>query len=325
MTLPPAVQAQLDAAEATLEKMQRPRQQTPLEDIAKPPPAKEPEPPPEIKSSTQPAAEPPAHAPAPQVQPQPPAEDSAWVQRYRTLQGICETQGRQVADLKAQLQQAVEQLNRAAQDKQEAVKSGKHAAAADPADVEAFGQDLVEMVQRVAQRHLASLHQQASEVVARIDQLEERLKGASQVAMTSAEDRFFDRLAQLVPQWEQINQDPGFIAWLGQVDPIYGRARQEALNEARQALDANRAAAVFKTWTDSQAPAVKPAAVEKQVSPKASAASAPPAPQQKPRLTQSQIVEFYDQVRRGGYRGREDEARRIELVINEAIAEGRVT
>jgi hypothetical protein len=46
--------------------------------------------------------------------------------------------------------------------------------------------------------------------------------------------------------------------------------------------------------------------------------------QEKQILTQQQIVEFYNSVRRGEYRGREAERVQAEAEVNLAIAEGRV-
>jgi hypothetical protein len=41
-------------------------------------------------------------------------------------------------------------------------------------------------------------------------------------------------------------------------------------------------------------------------------------------LTEKQITDFYNDVARGRYRGREAEQQRIETEINNAISEGRV-
>ena len=64
--------------------------------------------------------------------------------------------------------------------------------------------------------------------------------------------------------------------------------------------------------------------MDKQVSPKAAASAAPTATDNKPVITQAQIKAFYDDVARGLYRGRQQEAQQIEAKINAAIAEGRV-
>lgn len=331
MALPAPIQAQLDAANATLEQINKPAH--PPADLnalaAEPPePPQEPEPQ-EPTPPTEPSPEP---SPPSPPQPQPPSNDATWEQRFKTLQGLFnakvpELQG-QVKTLESELQQAISRLNAATEATKtpppDPLQSREHTA-----DVEAFGSDLVEMVQRVIDRKAApALHEAQTQLQAlatRVTQLEDSLKGTSQAVVASAEDRFFDRLTNLVPDWEQINADEAFLAWLAEVDPVYGQPRQAALAAAQQAMDAGRAAAVFKAFASlRQATPKTPPAVDKQVSPKASAATPPPQPANKPILTEKQIAEFYDAKRRGHYRGKEAEAARIEQVINLAIAEGRV-
>ncbi len=316
MALPRSIQAQVEQANATLEAINKPAEPPPETPQAAPPA----EQPPEV---TQAAPEPTVSEPPAQTQPQP----DVWEHKYKTLQGLFNREvpalQSQVKDLKTQLEMAVAKLNEAA----EAKKPSEQQPVADPRDVENFGSDLVEMVQRTAERLFgraaSDIQGQAARFEQRLAQIEKALQGTTQTVAMTAEQSFFDRLAKLVPDWEQINANQAFLAWLGEVDPVYGQPRQVALDGAQQALNADRAAAVFKAFAATQPQAAKPSAVEKQVSPKG-AASAAPAPNSKPVLTQKQIVDFYNAKRRGEYRGQEAEAQRIEQMINLAIAEGRV-
>jgi hypothetical protein len=231
----------------------------------------------------------------------------------------------QVKDLRSQLETAVARLNEAADAK--AKPSEPAAPVADPRDVENFGSDLVEMVQRTAERMFgraaSELQGQAARIEQRLAQLEQALQGTHETVAMTAEQSFFDRLTKMVPDWEQINANDAFLAWLAEVDPVYGHPRQSALNAAQQSMNAERAAAVFKAFAATQPAAPKPNAVARQASPKA-AATAAPTPQTKPVLTQQQVVDYYNAKRRGEYRGQEAEVQRIEAMINLAIAEGRV-
>lgn len=319
MALPRSIQAQVEQANATLEALSSKPADAPTEAPAAEPPAEQPP-----EQLTQAAPEPTASEPPAQSQTQP----DVWEHKYKTLQGLFNrevpTLQSQVKDLKAQLETAVARLNEAA----EAKKPSEPAQpVADPRDVENFGSDLVEMVQRTAERMFgraaSDIQTQAARFEQRLAQLEKALQGTTQTVAMTAEQSFFDRLTKLVPDWEQINANQAFLAWLGDVDPVYGQPRQAALDVAQQTLNAERAAAVFKAFAGTSPQAAKPSAVEKQVSPKG-AASAAPAPSQKPILTQKQIVDFYNAKRRGEYRGQEAEAQRIEQMINQAIAEGRV-
>lgn len=320
MALPRSIQAQVEQANAALAQA-NPQAQEP----AAPQPTAElaPDAPEAQQQAPEPAA--PTESQAQPTQPQP----DVWEHKYKTLQGLFnrEVPGlqNQVKDLRTQLETAVARLNEAADAK--AKPSEPAAPVADPRDVENFGSDLVEMVQRTAERLFgraaSELQGQAARIEQRLAQLEQALQGTHETVALTAEQSFFDRLTKMVPDWEQINANDAFLAWLAEVDPVYGHPRQEALNAAQRSMNADRAAAVFKAFAATQPSAPKPNAVAKQVTPKA-AATAAPTSQTKPILTQEQIVEYYNSKRRGEYRGQEAEVQRIEAMINQAIAEGRV-
>lgn len=314
MALPRSIQAQVEQANATLEALNKPpEQQQPDAQTAAPPSEPEPQEP-----SPPAPVEPPAQAPQP----------DQWEHKYKTLQGLFNrevpTLQTKVKDLEAKLSDAIDRLNKAA----EAPKpSEPETPVADPKDVENFGSDLVEMVQRTAERMFGraadELQAQAARFEQRLAQLEQALQGTTTAVAATAEQAFFDRLTKLVPDWEQTNANDAFLAWLAEVDPILGQPRQAALDAAQQSMNADRAAAVFKAFTATRPAAPRSNSVDRQVSPKGNATPTPQ-PEQKPILTEKQIVAFYDARRRGEYRGREQEAAQVEQMINLAIAEGRV-
>ena len=311
-SLPKQVQEQLAAAEATLAGLSAP--QDAAEQVAQ-------------VSTAAPEAVTQAE-PQPQVQVAPkPAED--FEHKYRVLQGKYSNEvprlHDQVKSLEANLTAAVERLNKASAEKERAPEPK---AAAAPKDVEDFGADLVDMVVRVSQATLARAAQAIDAKVAELDSkiaaLSDQLKGTSQTVVASAEQTFFDRLTRVMPEWERINADQGFLAWLAEEDPVYGVPRQNALHLAQQQLNVERVASVFNAYIGprkEQAPKTDP--LDKHVSPR-SAASAAPAPTGKPVITQAQVTQFYNEVRQGKYRGNEAEATRLEQLINSALAEGRV-
>lgn len=319
MALPRSIQAQLEQANALLEAAN------------KPPEAPAPAEPAQVAD---PAPEPAPAAPEPQATQEPPAQPQpqpdVWEHKYKTLQGLFNrevpTLQTKVKDLESQLQEAVARLNKAAEAQAKPAEPEKPTA--DPKDVENFGSDLVEMVQRVAgsmlSRAAGDLQTKAASLEQRLAQLEQALKGTTQTVAVTAEQAFFDRLTKLVPDWESVNANQAFLAWLAEIDPILGQPRQVALDAAQQTLNADRAAAVFKAFTGAQPVAPKSNPLDKQVSPKGAASAAPVAPAQPVIYTQQQVVDFYNAKRRGEFRGREKEAAQFEAEINLAIAEGRV-
>lgn len=318
MALPKSIQAQVEQAEATLAAYAAPEAQPvapgPVEVMANPPTA-----PNQAPEASQVVAPPPA-----------PTEEN-WEHKFRSLQGLFnknvpELQG-QVKSLTQRLDQALGALEAARTTKQEPKEQAQ--AAVDPKDVENFGADLVDMVNRIAERRFGGVAQQVDAKIAELQKMlgtvEQRLEGTNQTVAVTAEQAFFDKLAKQVPEWETINANPAFLAWLAESDPVYGVPRQRALDSAREQLDVSRIVSVFRTFAPatSSAPPVRNA-VDRQVSPKAGAANATPSVKAAAMFTQKQISDFYNDMAKGKFRGREAEAAAIEQSVNTAIAEGRV-
>lgn len=317
MALPKQVQAQVEAADAMLAQANAAPEPSSLALLAaeNPEQPKQAEPQPVVEQVAAPAQD-----PAPVVDP--------FEARYKVLQGKYNaevpTLHKQVKDLEKQLSDAVqrmEQMSRQPEPQQAPQQT------VDPKDVDNFGEDLVEMVNRVASgaiRNAAqSFEAKAAALEAQVKKLADQIAGVTQHTAVTAEEMFFDKLAKLVPDWEQINTDERFLAWLAESDPVYGVPRQNALSHARETLNAERAAAVFRSFAGPAKQASKTDPVEQQVSPKSSG-SVQPQPQEAVVISQADVNAFYNDVRRGAYRGREQEAARIEAVINAALAEGRI-
>ena len=319
MALPRQIQAALDAADATLAATNgTPPIAAPQVAVAQADP-----PPPELIERAPVLVEAPAEPPKPQPQ------KDVWEERYKSLQGLFNQQvptlQEKVKTLQTNLDEAINRLNRASEQQE---RQPEKPQAADPKDVENFGADLVDMVSRVAGQAIGRAAQVLDSKVAQLDaqiaQLQATVKGTTQQVAMTAEQSFFDRVTKLVPEWEQVNTDPAFLAWLAETDPVYGINRQAALQKAQDSLNADHAAAVFKAFLGPQKTAPRAAdPLDSQISPK-SAATAQPTPVEVQVLTQAQITKFYDDVRRGMYRGNEVEATRLEQIINAALAEGRV-
>jgi len=304
MALPKQIQQQLDAAEALYNAAPNPEQSAESQDP-------QPEP---VEAAPAPApAAPPAPAPNP--------DDTSWEHRYKTLQGMFARQGQ---DMKA-LSAKVEELTKAQQPKpQEPPKYEP-----DAKDVEVFGSDLVQMVQRIGEQMLGGVVKTLDE---RLTVLESSLQGTAKAVALTAEDSFFAKLSAAVPDWEALNRNQICLDWLAEEDPVFGVPRQNALDVASRTLNAQAAINIFSQLKNlvapapaaTPAPAPKPSKLDKQVSPNTSATSAAPVPADTTIVTQAQISAFYNDLAKRKYVGREDEAVAIELQINRALSEGRV-
>ena len=318
MALPTQVQAALDAAEATLAATNAPSapEASPVDNALDAQPQPDP-----FGDAPQPEA-------APVAPPAPQPKDDVWESRYKSLQGLFNKEvpelQQKVKTLQGNLDEAITRLNRASEQQESQPAKPR---TADPKDVEDFGQDLVDMVSRVSAQAIGQLSKvfegKVTQFESQIASLEQSLRGATQQVAITAEQSFFDKVTKLVPNWEEVNVNPAFLAWLNEADPVYGVTRQAALQRAQDGLNADHAAAVFKAFLGPQVQAKKVDPLDSQVSPR-SATTVAPTPAQATVLTQAQITKFYDDVRRGNYRGQDTEVARIEQLINSALAEGRV-
>jgi len=315
MSLPKAIQREVEQAEAAQAVLAQQTQQAAETVVSDPS---------QLAINDAPGAKEPQATPTPA-----PAPSDDWQQKYRSLQGMfAQKTGELQAQNKAyesQLAQMQRQLDAMAQSKKQ--DEVKERTAADPSDVEAFGADLVGMVQRYAERVFRAMSEQFSSQAAalnsRVATLEQQVTGVSQLTNNTLEQQFYATLKAFVPDWERVNQDPRWLDWLGETDPVYGASRQAALDAAHQAMDAQRVANVFAAFK-ATLPAKANASLANQVAPNGAAAAAPSGPATKQILSAKFVEKFYNDMAKGKYNGREAEAQRIEAEINQAAGEGRI-
>ena len=115
-------------------------------------------------------------------------------------------------------------------------------------DSEVFGADVVDMAQRAAKQEAAQYSQQAAEMRNEVEELKAELGRVRDVSFQNTLQQYQGRLTALVPDWEKQNTDQGFLDWLNERDPFIGGSRKQALDEAYQALDAQRTADIFLAY-----------------------------------------------------------------------------
>lgn len=202
-----------------------------------------------------------------------------------------------------------------------------------PQDAEVFGADLVRFIQTklhdFGTKVYGDFNRAAAQLDARLKQVEAAVNGVDERVEATREQTFLQALTAAVPDWQAINSQPAWIQWLRQTDPIFGSSRQEALNKASEAADAQRVAAIFNAYKLTLAPAPAPRQAANDMSelqaPQSLAAAPAPVQQEVPFVSTAQVNSFYNDVAKGKYRGREAEAAQMEAVINAAAAAGRIT
>lgn len=318
MALPRQVEAQLRELEA-LEKQ--------LTDAQNPAPADPAPTPAEPPQDPQPApAEPKPVEPTP-TPTEPVVAEEKWEQKYKTLKGMYDAEvprlHADLRDLKAQ----VDNLRKASETKP--VEPAKPKAAeklVTDADVEAFGSDLIEVQRKVAREVAAEFRGELDAMRAENEKLREQLTSTgTQVSEASFEQRLY----RMVPDFEAVNADPKWIAWLNEVDPLLRAPRSTVAQQAFNRGDAEGVAHYVAMFKKSVAP-VEPTAdkteeLERQLQPNRGAASTPPTSQKGKVYTNADIEKMFRKATDLGVKGRVDEAKKLEAEIDAAFMEGRVT
>ena len=142
----------------------------------------------------------------------------------------------EVKDLKSQLETSIARLDLASQATTESPSSNQRLVT--DKDVEDFGGDLVDLIKRqateVAQSELSKKINKLEEENA---QLLREVTGVSERQGESSRRDYFAELSRLVPDYEALNVDQGFLDWLNEVDLLSGNQRQEYLNQAFNSFD----------------------------------------------------------------------------------------
>lgn len=273
--------------------------------------------------------------------PPPPVSDPKpenWEQKYRSLQGMFNTQVPKLQSDLAASQQKVASL--------EALIASINAAPAAPPtpakayltdkDKEEFGEETLDVMRRAARQEIGSVYEgQIAELTRQIAEMKGTVVPQVQQLTTSNEQnavaRLYNDLTARVPDWKQINADNNFLNWLTEPDPMTGRTKQTFLEEAFEQRNVDRVAQFFVQWKAQVAPtppiptpAPNPATsqLEAMVAPGKGRGTATPS--EKAPITREFIQGFYLDVAHGKYKTRPDERAKIEADIFAAQREGLV-
>ena len=256
--------------------------------------------------------------------------DEKWAHKYHTLKGMYDAEvprlHSQVREMQTQIQQLI--ADKANVEAQAAEKPSASSLITDE-DKEAFGPDLIDLIERATEAKVATLKSSEAQLKDEIRQLKGQLGNVEERQVISDKDRFLAALSQQVPDWETLNVNQGFLAWLQDVDPVYGISNHVSLTNAYENGDVARVANIFKTYKSTLAPAPQPQGksnqqeLQRQVAPTRTRSTSQPGDNQdKPMYSNGDIEKFYTDWRRGYYT--DEEAAQMEKQIHAAIAEGRV-
>ena len=359
--LPKAVRAQVDRAnQLATEYTQSLKQPQAGDPPAGDPPAGELPATPPLASGEPPATPPSATPPA-----TPPASlpQEGWEQKYRVLQGKYNAEvprlQNQVREQHGQLQSFQSQLTAtqnllASLSAQRETAPAAQPSTATPAattklvkdeEVREFGADLIDVMRRVVREEnagqMAAVDQRIAPVAQRVDQVAQATQHVGQRVAQSDQQSVLTTLASAVPNWQELNEDPGFLEWLDQIDPFAGVQRGALLKQAYKAHDGSRVVAFFSGYLKEHAavtppaasnpPAAAPAAAPQRSleqfvapgTPKTGAASTQDGSGKRV-WTRAEIGQFYSDVQAGRFKGTKEQRKQIEADIFAAQREGRI-
>ncbi len=264
------------------------------------------------------------------------AEDEnspTYKQRWEALQGMFNGERRKVERLQHELSSLKEQMERSPQGRQADSQLRADATQGEIAEhlsslATEFGDDFTTALQSVVRGEISTMLEQ------RMRPVEERVTQVAQTSEEAQRDVFNRTLEGMSPGWRSVYNDPGFQQWLDTtVDDFAGRPFRDLFDDANNAWDAPRIARFFnkyqeatgKTTPKKDARATHDDPRQKLVSPGKSNAGTPePAERQAKIWTIGEVNKFFTDFRQGKYRGREDEAAKIEAEIDRANIEGRI-
>ena len=303
-----------------------------------------------VEEKPEPVAEEKPEAP-PVVEEEDPNSET-YKQRWKTQQGMMQAEARKNRELMDRVNtletmlSRLQELHASAPPAQEpAPQPEKPQSALTAEDVEDYGSDLIEVMKKAAQdavkADLESLRKENTE-------LKQLLGGVGQKVEMSEKDQFFAQLGTKVDNWEHLNKDPQFNAWLDEVDVYAGSPRRGMLMNAFQANDVERVARFFQGFMNETA-AVAEVASGQQPTPQAQPTPAPTQGSGKVPLDslaapgvgssgsadntsqssgrmwkESEIAAFYEDSRKGAYKGREAEYKKAERQIQAALTKGNI-
>ena len=133
------------------------------------------------------------------------------------------------------------------------------------------------------------------------------------------------KLTELFPKWSELDTTSEFADYIKGIDPISGHPRELLFQRAMQSRDIERILSFYKNFDKLTNPTQKEDVLAGMITPTGRKVSESN-PDSNPKKTykMSDYRKFMDDYTKGLYRGREKEARKIELTFDKALMEGRM-
>lgn len=265
-----------------------------------------------------------------------PANDSveevseSFKQKYATLRGKYDAE---VPRLHQQVKELTDQMNAIrheaeAAKKAEAEKPKEKVSYVTDADREEYGDDLIDFQRRVAKEASQEYEDRFEQQAKVIEQLQQQISNTgSQVG----EVGFTQKLNNLVPGFDQLDNDERWVAWLNEYDPMTRGPRRDQAQAAFNSGDAEAVAHYVGLFRESVEPVAngksdRDTELEKQVTPSRSASTVTNKSSSKNSKVYSEreLNNAWTKIRTLNTQGKYDDAEKLEAELTAAYMEGRV-
>lgn len=250
----------------------------------------------------------------------PTAEEETWEQRYKTLQGVNQVDARLHKELKQRFGDLQAELRKAK------TVVAPLSLVTDEETVE-FGADLLDVQRRIAKEELAPLTAQ----IERLEQENEKLREkVGQTEAVVASSSFEQKLLAAVPDFDAVNANPLWVAWLDEIDPILRGPRREVAQAAYGRGDVEALASYVNLFKGSSKPSSAArteasAELQSQVAPPKSVSGAKDIGSAQLRTyTEAEAGQLFDKVGLLYRKGKTEEASKLDAEITLAYHQGRV-
>lgn len=193
-------------------------------------------------------------------------------------------------------------------------------------DTDSIGEEAVDILKRTTIQATENATAPLKEEIKRLkkaeaDNLANRAKTEREKAYN---EQFLKPLAKLVPDYQDLDLDQGFMTYLEDVDPSTGQLRKTLFSKAEASMDAKRTADFFIEYKNSKNS--KQSILEQKVTPVANSAGSANDIQDQVQdsFTMDEVSEYYRDHEKGKYRGKENEWNILEARIDRAYINGNI-
>ena len=254
--------------------------------------------------------------------------DEPWQQRYQTLKGMFDSEVPRLHAANRELVTEIAGLKETVGKLEASIPALVPASSVTDEEEEAIGKDIIDVQRRIAKEAVAPVMAKVTALEKENFTLREMLgKTGTRIETLS----FEQRLQIAVPNFEQLNADPKWFAWLDEVDPILRGPRRNVAQAAYESGDVEAIAEYVKLFEGMTAPPAVPtpnkneAELRSQVAPSRTVpAPAPDVKEGEKYYTEKEAGRLFDKVSSLNRAGKYEEALKLEAELTAAYNAGRV-